>query len=152
MSDGIRDWVRERDRRAAQIAAVPADTLPNQEWRRACFDLQQSNIQWAKGQSWNSVQWSLLLFGAIFAVKGSAPEWLLGAYIGLIVLANFGWQIGLHCFAKSSRDWSEALAASVRDYLPPRRHTNPDHIELLVARILAIVGAAGLTLAHLTSH
>jgi Flp pilus assembly protein TadB len=134
----------------------PHDPRPNKDWIQIWFQMTQSNIQWAKGQSWNAVQWTVLLIAALFAASVqytaiSACVWVIGALI--IAAVSTWWQIDLHLFARSARLTSEGLISSLkeRDEYLPKRSGDTHHVTLLVVRIILVWAGAALTILQIVS-
>jgi hypothetical protein len=127
------------------------DPRADKEWLRDWWKQQQSNIQWAKSQGWNSVQWCVALIGAIWLASREYTAirwcWIWGDLVILVALIGTWWQYDLHGFARSSRRASEGLLA---DYTPrklylPERDDDRDHFKLLRVRLAVVWVSAGLT-------
>lgn len=123
------------------------DPRANKDWLQAWFGTTHSDLQWSKAQSWNAVQWSILLIGAFFAGSQqykTIPRavWVVFT-LGIAALSTW-WLIDLHSFAKSAREASEKIVASLeeRNYYLPRRSKDQHHKKLLVAKIAVVVIAA----------
>ncbi len=127
------------------------DRRDNKDWLQIFYQVAHSDIQWAKGQSWNATQWTLLLFGAVFVASRhldrSGYWWLVG-FVAVIGLGACVWLWQLHLFAAEARNTSERILGVLPEratYLPPRLSSDPDHLYLLGYRWIVIVAAAVIT-------
>jgi hypothetical protein len=132
------------------------DPRPNKDWLQVWFQLDQANLQWAKGQSWNAVQWTLILVAAVFA--GSTQYTAIGSAAWIAAALALGavstwWQIDLHFFAKHARSSSEKIVAVLteRDEYLPKRGADRDHIALLVVRLALVWASIIVTAIQLSS-
>ena len=133
-----------------QQSAPTSDSRPNKDWLQIWYKNCHSDIQWAKGQSWNAVQWSVVLLAAVFAASQTytvipACVWVL--FTIAIAAVAIWWSLDLHIFARRTRDTAFGLIKPLRElelYLP-KRSADPHHLFLLIARITVLVSAAVVT-------
>lgn len=132
------------------------DPRSNKDWIQIWYQLAHSDLQWAKGQSWNGVQWSVLLLAAVFAASRERlpiPVWAWYLLTAFLALAGGWWQLDLHDFAKQTRKASEGLVKDLaeRPAMLPSRPRDPHHVRLLIIRLLVILGAALITSVQICS-
>jgi hypothetical protein len=120
----------------------------DKEWMLAFYATLHSDMQWAKGQGWNAVQWTVLLQAALYAGYNefTAISWAVWAVASVLLTALSCWWLGdLHRFAKATRDSCELLleqnAKEERASLRPRRGDDPDHTGLFRAKVAVVVSA-----------
>ena len=125
------------------------DDRPNKDWLQVWYGNCHSNIQWAKGQSWNAVQWSVLLLAAISAAsKEYAAVCVWTVFAILIAMASTCWLFDLHSYARRERETASRLVKPLKEvdiYLPKKR-VDSNHLRLLVVRVAVVIGAAIATI------
>ena len=130
------------------------DARPNKDWLQVWYTNCHSNIQWAKGQSWNAVQWSILLLAAIFAASKTytaIPVCIWIAFTVVLAGVSAWWFIDLHQFAQRERNTALNLVKPLEEleqYIPKRRG-DPHHLGLLVVKIIVTISAAIVTIVQM---
>jgi hypothetical protein len=120
------------------------------EWRRTLFVSLHADIQWAKGQSWNAIQWTLILLAALYTgwrEYGAVHTGVWAVAVILIAYWSLKWLDSLHTFAQEARDYSERILkdTAVREFLPQRLSEDPNHLFLFYGKFWIIFVAATIT-------
>ncbi len=131
-----------------------SDQRHNKDWLQIWYQNAHSDLQWAKGQAWNALQWTMIVLAAVFAgsrayTRIATCTWIVFAVI--IGLVSVWWQIDLHLFARSTRLASESIVAPLqaRADLLPKRVFDQHHVMLLIVRVAIVVAAATVTVIQL---
>ena len=136
-----------------------SDNSPNQpiadaDWRRLWFEIAHDDIQWAKGQSWQALQWTTILLAAVATSSkefSGIPPCVFTACVVVICAVSVFWLIDLHAFAKKGRSVAADIAKTVvgsDQYLKPRTF-DPNHVLYLVARIAIVLAASAIVIAEI---
>lgn len=142
----------DHDKGTSGASAADSD---DDKWLQLRYTSAHSDIQWAKGQSWSGLQWTIVLIAAIYWASTNyshVARWVWPLFVGLATLVSVWWQIDLHYYTKRTRAAAKVLEAGLDKRHPEvmvNRVFDRDHLGLLLARLVVIVSAAAATVVQL---
>ena len=134
---------------------LKADDRPNKDWLQIWYKDCGENVRWAKSQSWNAVQWTFALLGAVLVgaknYKVASPlVWAI--FASFVCLGTLLWLMALHNAASKERDTGEKIAKYLSEratYLPGK---SGDYEWILFAKIVLLVGATGVAIYEILNN